>query len=81
VDKRSGILVSAGHARELASAIGALADDPLRRTAMAAHARRRTANSFKWSDAALRALAGYEGVLRRARQREMRDTTVAHQAT
>lgn len=81
VDTLSGILVSAGDSRELANAIGALADDPSRRMAMGGHARRRTAASFKWSDAAMQALSGYEGVLRRARQHEMRYRTFVHQAT
>ena len=63
VSEESGVLLPAGNADALAAAIEKLADEPLRRAAMARAARERVVREFSWVRAAEAALAGYRRVL------------------
>jgi glycosyltransferase involved in cell wall biosynthesis len=58
----AGVVVPKGDATALAAAIGALLDDPARRSELGAAARRRARKTFSWDRAAL----AYEAVLRGA---------------
>ncbi|RDJ24078.1 glycosyltransferase family 1 protein [Bosea caraganae] len=63
IDERSGRLVAAGNAEQLADAVGRFARAPVTLAKMGRHAKARVAAQFTWESAASRAFAEYERVL------------------